>query len=453
LVQIEFETHVRTGQYANGGALKYVDDKLYVSISKTKDDYWVVTSKPTTKERAEEMARLVTPMRGEVNDVKTVGQVKAHSKVIYANGGAFAPNISNGTQFMNGVYADGGDVLPPTKIYGENIYEAMNKFKISDSEARKKYGQFTINQWNDLLSKKTNNKVVSLNSKKYIDHDDIEKVNVIYKGKEVSFKGEDVLNGANILADGGDLSKIAFYIPKRDVINVTLKDGNKIKPANGYWIKKGSQPILASSTTTKKTSTSGARFKFDIGDKVIIDDSGYVTSFSEFDLSKPAEIIDRSTSKMGGKTYYFYKVKMANGRVAFNQVEQSKLSLAEKGSFANGGNLMDVHNGTAFMNNPIYAEDGTMLDTNDGFMRMDNENNYRYPKRPVHIDTIDEPIDLTYKVTEKSNDVSLNPINQDIDLNSDGRIRAKMTQFNRGSVEDFAKINPNSFEYLPMPKS
>jgi ppGpp synthetase/RelA/SpoT-type nucleotidyltranferase len=49
----------------------------------------------------------------------------------------------------------GGDVLPPSKVYGDNIYEAMNKFNITDSEARKKYGNYTINQWNELLGKKT----------------------------------------------------------------------------------------------------------------------------------------------------------------------------------------------------------------------------------------------------------------------------------------------------------
>ena len=71
-----------------------------------------------------------------------------------ANGGAFAPNVSNGTEFMSGVYANGGEVLPPSKIYGENIHKAMMKFNISDSEARKKYGQYTISQWNELLSEK-----------------------------------------------------------------------------------------------------------------------------------------------------------------------------------------------------------------------------------------------------------------------------------------------------------
>jgi hypothetical protein len=28
-----------------------------------------------------------------------------------------------------------------------------------------------------------------------------------------------------------------------------------------------------------------------------------------------------------------------------------------------------------------------------------------------------------------------------------------MTQSNRGSAENFAKINPNSFEFIPMPTS
>ena len=38
-------------------------------------------------------------------------------------------------------------------------------------------------------------------------------------------------------------------------------------------------------------------------------------------------------------------------------------------------------------------------------------------------------------------------------MNEDGRIRARMTQSNRGSAENFAKINPNAFEFIPMPTS
>ena len=123
--------------------------------------------------------------------------------------------------------------------------------------------------------------------------------------------------------------------------------------------------------------------------------------------------------------------------------------------YADGGSLMGVHDGTAFMQNPVYAEKGSYLQDNEGFMRADNEFNYRYPEKEVYIETLDEPIDLTSTVTIKSNEVVISPIDENIDLNDDNRIRARMTQSNRGSAENFGKINPRAFEFidLPMPTS
>jgi hypothetical protein len=99
--------------------------------------------------------------------------------------------------------------------------------------------------------------------------------------------------------------------------------------------------------------------------------------------------------------------------------------------------------------------DGGMFEENDGFMKADNEFNYRYPTKDVYIETLDEPIDLTSTVTIKSNEVVISPIDENIDLNDDNRIRARMTQSNRGSAENFGKINPRAFEFidLPMPTS
>jgi hypothetical protein len=82
--------------------------------------------------------------------------------------------------------------------------------------------------------------------KKYIDNEDINYVALMIKGSRRIVKGSDVLNGANLLKDGGDLTNIAFYVPKRDVISVTLKNGKTIKPVNGYWVKKDYQPISGS---------------------------------------------------------------------------------------------------------------------------------------------------------------------------------------------------------------
>jgi hypothetical protein len=101
--------------------------------------------------------------------------------------------------------------------------------------------------------------------------------------------------------------------------------------------------------------------------------------------------------------------------------------------------------------------DGGMFDDNDGFMKADNNRDFRYPEMEVYVETFDEPIDLTSNVSSKTNNVVVRPLNEDIDLSDDGRIRAIMTQSHRGSAESFSKINPRAFEFigkdLPMPTS
>lgn len=82
---------------------------------------------------------------------------------------------------------------------------------------------------NLFLNKKTS-------SKKYVPHYDIESVTVKKGKKQIVIKGSDVLNGANMLKKGGDLSKSATYFPKRDIVSVNLKNGEVVHPANGYWV-------------------------------------------------------------------------------------------------------------------------------------------------------------------------------------------------------------------------
>jgi hypothetical protein len=102
-----------------------------------------------------------------------------------------------------------------------------------------------------------------------------------------------------------------------------------------------------------------------------------------------------------------------------------------------------------------YA-DGGMFDDNDGFMRADNNNNYRYPEMEVYVETLDEPIDLTSNVSSRTNEVVIKPLDENIDLNDDNRVRATMgyNPKNR-NPEKFSKINPRAFEFidLPMPTS
>jgi hypothetical protein len=88
--------------------------------------------------------------------------------------------------------------------------------------------------------------------RKYILKSDIKTVTVKRNGKEVTYNSSDVLNGAYVLAKGGDMTSKANYVGKNDIVEVELKDGSKVKPANGYWIKKGAEPISSKQEFTSK---------------------------------------------------------------------------------------------------------------------------------------------------------------------------------------------------------
>lgn len=102
------------------------------------------------------------------------------------------------------------------------------------------------------------------NIKNYILKADIKTVTVKRKGKEVTYNGADVLNGAHVLAKGGDITSKANYVGKNDVVEVELKDGSKVKPANGYWIKKGAEPI-----SNEPTPTTSGKSEPKVGETVI----------------------------------------------------------------------------------------------------------------------------------------------------------------------------------------
>jgi hypothetical protein len=102
-----------------------------------------------------------------------------------------------------------------------------------------------------------------------------------------------------------------------------------------------------------------------------------------------------------------------------------------------------------------YFADGGMFDDNDGFMRADNERSFRYPETEVEVDVIDEPIDLTDNVSSRSNEVVIRPLDEDIDLNEDGRVRAKMgfNPINRNPNKMMAVNQRMIISDLPKPTS
>jgi hypothetical protein len=152
------------------------------------------------------------------------------------------------------------------------------------------------------------------------------------------------------------------------------------------------------------------------------------------------------SSDFGAFMYNFldeagFKVGRVNGRLT--------REYADGGSFA-----PNVADGTAFMDNAYFA-DGGMFDDNDGFMKADNNRNFRYPEMEVYVETIDEPIDLTSNVSSNTNNVVIRPLDQNIDLNEDGRIRAKMSYNPVGRTpEKMMAVNQRMVVTdLPMPTS
>lgn len=123
--------------------------------------------------------------------------------------------------------------------------------------------------------------------------------------------------------------------------------------------------------------------KLEIGDMVMVDDSGYVKLFSEFDITKPAKIISKGKTKSSGKVVYFYGLEMADGRKPFNNAPEYKLTkVSEDGGYmAKGGRVDDfsdkIQEGDIVWdsNNKRY---GVVLNTYDykyGEIRLDSDGN------------------------------------------------------------------------------
>ena len=185
--------------------------------------------------------------------------------------------------------------------------------------------------------------------KKYIDHDDIESVTLDINTNYVTFSGKDVLNGANIMEDGGDLSKIATYFSVKKVVKVELKNGETVNPVNGYWLKKGAKPYSKpSGTSASKIDETKAHFKIENGEVFV--DSNFVNQsqnnlpnselkhygFGEFYLETPDGQIDfaRKEDKTDGFVGRTHKLRGDNELIL-------KLikAMSEKGRFDSGQKL------------------------------------------------------------------------------------------------------------------
>ena len=208
---------------------------------------------------------------------------------------------------------------------GKNNDESYKKFGNWQSAL---YDIFTQMK-KDYLASKSSSK-----SKKYIDHDDIVLINIKKGSKQLTYKAVDVLNGANILEKGGQLEKIANYIPIRDVISVDLKDGTQVKPSNGYWIKKDAKPYI-------------------VGKLGTFDEGGNLDKVKWQDVEKGDSARVKDDNKMGlviknyGRKFH---LKFPNGTektfdasdLEFFKLEKDEYEMNDYGNFKKGGKVEEA---------------------------------------------------------------------------------------------------------------
>jgi len=150
--------------------------------------------------------------------------------------------------------------MPKSKLTVE--YLNKNGSGKNNNEYYKKYGNWQSALYDIFTQLKKD--YLFKKERKYILKSDIKTVTVKRKGKEVTYNGSDVLNGAYVLAKGGDITSKANYVGKNDIVEVELKDGSKVKPANGYWVKKGAEPV-----GTQLTPTSSGKSETKVGETYI----------------------------------------------------------------------------------------------------------------------------------------------------------------------------------------
>ena len=397
------------------------------------------------------------------------------NRSVMADGG-FMNNVYADGGFMNDVYADGGNIEKGSTITLKNDV----------------YASYT----NELIPKGTKLRLIATPPKVYgknayfvyaktLDNKEeirTDKSNFVEKIKELE----------SYFADGGELkgkflAEIKVPYNFEDVVENEFEFTEFLSKVltkkwfgNGIWGVKIVKPLFERDYSKRivveieipvGVTQGGGLDKFDVGEFISktltkkwfgngiwgVDivrgyaDGGFMNNVyakggGVEDISKSLsvnELYDQDGNLMGYTIKDKYNV---NGKYTLSKTKER----AEE----NLQYLIDNPSRLAYYRKNEYA-DGGMFEENDGFMRADNEFNYRYPTKDVYIETLDEPIDLTSTVTIKSNEVVISPIDENIDLNDDNRIRAIMTQSNRGSAENFGKINPRAFEFidLPMPTS
>jgi hypothetical protein len=195
-----------------------------------------------------------------------------------------------------------GNYLPPAKTYGENIGKAMEKFGISESEARKRYGSYTIKQWSELLKEKMENGG---------EVGDISKSEIAKMQKIGNLKGlYGYMPSVNTVYYDSRTDK--FYFPDFEGDYMELKNIATLEQLHKFMKEKNI-------TLDKKMATGGSLDKVKVGD-IITSNTGVPVKVVAYD---PA---------FGGRIKGVRMDEYGNG-------ETSGWMSLKKFKFADGGNI------------------------------------------------------------------------------------------------------------------
>jgi hypothetical protein len=292
-IKKSFENHVEMGQYAMGGSLGNHGLKQGDEIIKT--------------------------MSGGVQKVKTKS-----GDIVYVNLANGYRGVTPPLPFAKGGYTNERRHVNKAQDY--EVRYAKNKPNRTGYFGKRSFddgGFMTDPNFGDFQ-----NGVYATGgvTKNYINRNQLNTITIKKGDKKLTYKVSDVYNGAYKLEDGGNLERTAFYVSKRNVVKVQLKDGKDVKVANGYWIKKGAKPIHTS--------------KYDDGGEVEYKGGGK-TTFKEkaTAIAKNFEgkKVEPKYQKEYGKTYDKAEAKEVGNKIAGSQKAKYDSKMSVGGSTKRGG--------------------------------------------------------------------------------------------------------------------
>lgn len=150
--------------------------------------------------------------------------------------------------------------------------------------------------------------------------------------KSFSSIGEEFMQGGVL---NRNVPNVATYSIGATVVEKHHNPNPILKMANGGAVAEGwtDAELMADGGGVSKRGG-----LYSVGDKVMVNDNGYMKYFHGFDLTKPATIISKGKVKSSRGIVYFYGLELADGRKPYNNAPESLLTLV---NYAKGGIVFD----------------------------------------------------------------------------------------------------------------